>query len=187
MEALPPSCTVLSRHSLAYWPSMPPLRKWLLCKSHLNRTGFPAQSMHRYPVAGGQYFWTFHFAPPKVRIFLSYFQGSCHCDTLESQASRALIPFRLVNVNCMASRLCQYYIVPCRTDWSPNRTEPRGICPKRVAYILTHDNVLINWLCNSYLGQEDSSYDASSIGSTTYIVLRHSNSCTACHEQEGEF
>lgn len=31
--------------------------------------------MNSYPVAGGQYFWTYHFAPPKVRVFLSYLQG----------------------------------------------------------------------------------------------------------------
>ncbi|KAL6244559.1 hypothetical protein RBB50_008801 [Rhinocladiella similis] len=34
-----------------------------------------AEMASMYPVAGGQYFWTFHFAPPRVRVFLSYLQG----------------------------------------------------------------------------------------------------------------
>ncbi|KAI1612030.1 amino acid/polyamine transporter I [Exophiala viscosa] len=34
-----------------------------------------AEMASMYPVAGGQYFWTFHFAPPRIRVFLSYFQG----------------------------------------------------------------------------------------------------------------
>lgn len=41
-----------------------------------------AEMASMYPVAGGQYYWTYHFAPPQIRIFLSYLQGTASLVTL---------------------------------------------------------------------------------------------------------